>query len=148
MSIEARKKQILENLQRYPALGIELNEKDINYCASANIISLKSLTEHQKAACRIASDLTGWHPCYIAENIISRPSLFRQITDLAWETKAKVWQSEHDMSVSDLAIKYKKEFLKVADRLYEPIEKRKEDGVIISCYDIGNGKDPCLAMEW
>jgi hypothetical protein len=46
-----------------------------------------------------------------------------------------------------LAKKYEQEFVRVADRLFEPLD-RHSDGVLMSTHDNTNEKYPCPVKDW
>jgi hypothetical protein len=138
--------QKAKNIKRVPALEIDLTEEEIARLTPGN--KIVGLTNHQKAACRALASEINWHPMYVAECCpASRPALLKSITDTNWESQCQEWQAEHDLSVPELAARYQVEFARIADRLFEPLD-RHVDGVIMSAHDNTNEKYPCPVGEW
>ena len=138
--------QKAENIKRFPALAIGLTQEEIDRQTPGNRIL--ALTSHQKDACRHLASEVNWHPMYIAECCpTARPALLQKYGDLQWGTHCLNWQEEHDLSVADLAAKYKAEFAKIADRLFLPLD-RHSDGVAMSAHDNSNEKYPCEVSAW
>lgn len=137
--------QKAENIKRFPALAIGLTAEEISPLTPGN--KILSLTDHQKAACRLLSVEINWHPMYIAECCsASRPALLPNYGDSQWENNCLNWQKEHDLSVVDLAAKYKVEFERVGYRLFEPIDQHR-DGVLMSAHDTKENY-PCAVAGW
>lgn len=138
--------QTAANIKRWPALEIGLTEEEVSTSTPGN--KILSLTAHQKEACRQLATEINWHPMYVAECCCAaRPALLPEFGDSQWEAHCHNWQNEHDLSVADLAAKYKIEFERVADRLFEPLD-RHSDGVLMSAHDSTNEKYPCAVSDW
>ena len=107
------------------------------------------MTAHQKEACRVLAAQINWHPMYIAECCPqSRPPLLSDYgTEKQWEIHCKNWQAEHDSSIDDLVEKYKAEFERISDRLFEPLD-RHESGVTMSAHDNTDERYPCAPGAW
>ncbi len=135
-----------KNIQRFPALATDLTQDQIDWLTPGNKIA--GLTEHQKEACRMLAAEINWHPMYIGEcGPMDRPELLPRYGDAEWESRCQSWQNEHDLPVADLAAKYREEFSKYADRLFEPLD-RHVDGVLMSAHDNTKEKYPCPVAEW
>lgn len=138
--------QKAKNIDRWPALAIGLSAEEISNSTPGN--KILSLTPHQKTACRQLAAEINWHPMYVAECCCAqRPALLSEFGDIHWESHCRNWQNEHDLSVADLAAKYKIEFEKVADRPFEPLD-RHSDGVLMSAHDNTKEKYPCAVSEF
>jgi hypothetical protein len=138
--------QKAKNIKRWPALAIELTAEEISRLTPGG--KILALTSHQKAACRLLAAEIGWHPMYCGEVCpTQRPALLSRSGDSTWEAHCQAWQDEHDLPVPALATKYRLEFERVADRLFEPLD-RHSDGVLMSTHDNTREKYPCAVAEW
>lgn len=135
------------NLDRFPALGIDLTQEQIDQLVYGQKIS--GLTTHQKEACRILATQLNWHPMYIAECCPQDrpPLLCNDANEEQWETHCKKWQAEHDTPIEELVEIYKIEFARVADRLFEPLD-RHSSGALMSAHDNTKEKYPCKIANW
>lgn len=139
--------ELSENLSRFPALTIDLSQEQIDRTTPG--MSILGLTSHQKSACRLVAQELNWHPSYVAELCPKkRPPLLRGSGAAHWEAHCQDWKEEHELSISELAEKYKIEFLSIADRIFEPLATHA-DGVKMSAHDMGmHSAYPCPVAEW
>ena len=142
--IQAQKKR---NLNQFPALGINLTQDQINGLTHGEKIS--KMTAHQKTACRVLAEQINWHPMYIADCCpqLRPPLLCDYGTEKQWVIHCKNWQAEHDSSIEDLVEVYKIEFERIADRLFEPLD-RHSSGVTMSAHDNTDERYPCAPGAW
>lgn len=135
------------NLERFPALALDLTQVQIDELTHGQKIS--KITAHQKEACRVLASQINWHPMYIAECCPqSRPPLLCNYgTEKQWAIHCEKWQAEHDSSVESLVEKYKTEFERISDRLFEPLD-RHESGVTMSVHDNTDKRYPCAPGAW
>ena len=146
---EKWKARVAESIAKYPAIAIGLTAEQMS---QVGVRRFGGLTEHQIKACKLAGELSKWHPQYVAEICAAnRPPLFRLLStsedDLDWESAAQAWQREHDTEVSELAEVWASEMESAeAMKILEPISWSK--GVRISAHDETVSKMPCPVSEW
>ena len=138
---------VAANLDRFPALGIELAQDQIARSVPGSRVA--GLTSHQKSACRLAASRLNWHPMYVGEiSPQSRPVLICGYgQEKHWETACEAWQAEHDVSVEDLAERYEEDFTRICDRVFEPIDLHSS-GVRMSAHDNTSEKYPGHPDQW
>ena len=138
---------VVKNLNRFPALGSELTEDQVNNSTPGDRIL--GLTSHQKRACRLVAARLNWHPMYVGETCTqSRPALVCSYGhEKHWEMDCGKWQVEHEMPVDDLATKYEEEFTRICDRIFEPISLHSS-GVRMSAHDDTKEKYPGHPDQW
>ena len=145
--VKRRRENMAANLERFPSLGDDLTQEQIDRCTYGEKIS--KLTSHQREACRELAVQINWHPMYVVECCPhARPPLLCEYgNEERWETHCRNWQSEHDLSIEELVGIYKDEFRRIADRLFEPLD-RHSSGVLMSAHDNTPERYPCALADW